>query len=229
MCGRAYHTYTDEELTLRYFNKKRSNLVPFKPNYNLAPTQTTPVVRLIDGKMTIDELRFGLIPGWSKDAKISSKLINARAETLSEKPSFRSAFKKRRCIVPLSGFFEWQRSENFKQPYAIYLKNDPIMSLAGIWEEWMSPDKELIFSFSIVTTQANEFMSNIHNRMPVILEPKSEEAWLNPENDDLNHLKSLLVPCASKLLEMHPVSTLVNSPRNNIPNILDLVSSKQAL
>src|SRR5687768_455228 len=141
MCGRAYHTYTEEELELRYLIKKRSRkpITPLKPNYNLSPTQISPIILSKDVDIDIEFLRWGLVPAWAKDVKSADKysLINAKGEEITEKRSFKNAFHSRRCIVPVSGFFEWKRSEHGpKRPFAIHLKKEPIMSLAGIWEHW---------------------------------------------------------------------------------------------
>jgi putative SOS response-associated peptidase YedK len=230
MCGRAYDTFTEEELTWRYWSKKplRNRLPEFKPNYNLSPTQVTPIVLMRDGELTCELLRWGLVPFWAKDVKSASKysLINAKAEEIDQKRSYQQAFGKRRCIVPLSGFFEWKREgEGPKRPFAIRIKDEPIMSVAGVWEHWKSQETgEVVNSFSIITTAANTFMQNIHDRMPVILDRKDEPEWLDPENDDTDKLKALLKPCPSDWLDAYEVSTLVNSPRNNSKEVLDTVS-----
>ncbi len=227
MCGRAYSTVTEEELATRYLNKKPVKFPVLKPNYNISPTQEVLVLREdARGKRTFRHLRWGLIPFWAKDIKIGYKMINARAETITEKPSFRSAFQKRRCIIPLSGFIEWQRDGNHKRPFCIALKNEPIMSVAGIWESWQPKDDgkaEPIESFSIITTEANSFMTKIHDRMPVILDPSDEAAWLG-EGSKSEEVLKLLKPCPAKWLKAYEVSPLINSPRNNNPSVLDEVS-----
>lgn len=225
MCGRAYETYTEEELELRYItNRRKRKPLDLKPNFNLAPTQDAPVVLMRESEVQLELFRWGLVPFWAKDPKDAAKysLINAKAEEISEKRSYKTAFERRRCIVPVSGFFEWKRvGEGPKQPHAIHLKNEPIMSLAGVWELWKSKDNgEEIHSFSIITCAPNSFMERIHNRMPVILDRKDEQRWLDPENRNLEELKSLLAPCPSVWLEAHEISTLVNSPKNNTPEIL---------
>lgn len=226
MCGRAYQTYTEDELYARYINERaKRNPLGLKPNYNLAPTQLSPVVLVKDGDRSISLFRWGLIPFWAKDLKSASKysLINARGEEIAEKRSYKDAFQKRRCIVPLSGFFEWQRvSPKDKTPFAIHLKNAPIMSVAGVWEQWKSDTTgEIVDSFSIVTTDANSFMSRIHDRMPVILPPEKEAEWLDPENRDVPKLLELLRPSADDALDAYRISTAVNSPRNNAPAVLE--------
>jgi putative SOS response-associated peptidase YedK len=142
-------------------------------------------------------------------------MINARAETITEKPSYRVAFQRRRCIVPLSGFYEWQRQGDEKRPFAIFSKNEPLLSLAGIWETWGD-----IHSFSLITTEANAFMSKIHDRMPVLLSEKDEEEWLDPKQTSSERLLRLLKPCPERWLDCHEVSTAVNSPKNNREELL---------
>jgi putative SOS response-associated peptidase YedK len=219
MCGRAYSTYTDEELSIRYLNRK-TRVPALKPNYNIAPTQSVPIVFVEEGERRIEPMRWGLIPHWAKDLKIGYSTINAKSETVSEKPAFRAAFKKRRCVVPLSGFFEWRRDGELKRPFAIRLKDHAIMSVAGIWESW---GPEELHSFSILTTEANSAMRPIHDRMPVILEERYLDEWLDPANDDTARLKALLRPCPSEWLEPYEISKLVNSPRNNVPEVLEPV------
>jgi putative SOS response-associated peptidase YedK len=223
MCGRAYSTFTDEELALRYLGKKGVKFPRLRPNYNMSPSHEVPVVKVVDGERSIELHRWGLVPFWAKDIKIGYKMINARSETVTEKPAFRNAFQKRRCIVPLSGFIEWKRQGESKRPFRISLKDAPIMSVAGIWETWKDEDVDAtkeIHSFSVLTTSANSFMEKIHDRMPVILDPKNEEAWLDPENQKIEALTKLLKPCPSAWLEACEVSTLINSPRNNSEEVL---------
>lgn len=228
MCGRAYSTYTEEELALRYgWEKAKRSPLGLKPNYNLSPTQLAPVVLMRDGGISIEMFRFGLVPFWAKDLKSISKysLINAKSEEIETKRSYQQAFLKRRCIIPLSGFFEWKRSEEAgKRPFAIHLKESPIMSVAGVWENWHGDDSDQeILSFSIITTDANAFMKKIHDRMPVILAKEDEEKWLDPENCDPASLRKLMKSCSANELTAHEVSTLVNSPRNNRREILNPV------
>lgn len=220
MCGRAYSTYTDEELQDRYQNKKPLTIPSFKPNFNLSPSQNALVLFMSGDKRQLELFRWGLIPSWAKDTKIGYKMINARGETVTEKPSFRNAFKSRRAIVPLSGFIEWKRDGAVKRPFAIHIKDEPIMSVAGIWERWQPKDAEVVHSFSILTTGPNSLMKDIHDRMPVILAKCDEEEWLDPENEDVKGLLKLLKPCPSKWLEAYEISTLINSPKNNREEVL---------
>jgi len=226
MCGRAYETYTEDELYVRYLNEKaKRNPLGLKPNFNFSPTQLSPVVLNRDGETSISLFRWGLVPFWAKDVKSAAKysLINARGEEILEKRSYKTPFEKRRCIVPLSGFIEWKRHDaKNKTPYAIHLKEDPIMSVAGVWEHWESQDSgEVVDSFSIITTAANSFMEKIHDRMPVILKREQEAEWLDPKNNNTASLTKLLRPCPDKWLDAYEISKLVNSPKNNRKELLE--------
>ncbi|HXN06323.1 MAG TPA: SOS response-associated peptidase, partial [Nitrospiria bacterium] len=185
MCGRIYKTFTSEELLYRYLNNQPVALPEMKPNYNMVPTQETLVLRAADAERRFDSMRWGLVPIWANDVKSANRysVINAKAEEITEKRSFKGAFERRRCIVPVTGFFEWQKADDGrKKPYCVHLKDEPIMSLAGIWEHWQSKDGlQELFSYAIITTGANEIMREIHMRMPVILERSGEAEWLNPE------------------------------------------------
>ncbi len=225
MCGRAYETYTDEELEMAYFNKKskRKFFEDRKPNYNLCPTQASPIVLVKDGARTIELMRFGLVPAWAKTLKDAAKysLINAKGEEITEKRTYKGPFEKRRCVVPLSGFYEWKRIGEKKTPFAIHLKDESIMSVAGVYENWIDKETgEHIDSFSIITCGPNKFMQNIHNRMPVILQQEALEEWLDPENKNLAKLQKMLKACDDNLLEAFEVSKLVNSPKNNSSQLL---------
>jgi putative SOS response-associated peptidase YedK len=219
MCGRAYKTYTDEELFLRYLNKRRVKLPSFKPNYNIAPTQDVLVLRNVDGDKQFDLFHWGLIPVWEKEFKTKLSTINAKSETVFESKLYKGPVTKHRCIVPLSGFIEWKREGESKRPFAIHLKDEPIMSVAGIWSTWGSEETQR-HSFSILTTSANEFMEKIHDRMPVILSPKDEDAYLDPTQKP-ESIAKLLKPCPKSWLTAHEISTLINSPRNNRPEVLE--------
>jgi len=230
MCGRDYTTYTDEELEMRYYNKREWRWpieIPkdfkIQAKYNICPTQKIQVLLVQEGKMTFQEMRWGLVPSWAKTVKDADKysMINAKAEEITEKQSYKIAFQKRRCIVPVSGFYEWQRMGDKKKPFAIQLVDKTIMSLAGIWEHWTSQETgEVVDSYAIITTASNTFMEKIHTRMPVILDQKDEEAWLDPENFEPKNLMPFLKPCPSEWLEAFEVSTLVNSPKNDGPEVL---------
>jgi len=161
-------------------------------------------------------LKWGLVPPWAKDVTIGNKMINARAETISEKPSFRNAFKKKRCIVIADSFYEWKRHEDkTKTPMRIKLKTDELFAMAGIWEGWKSPDGKTLYTCSVITTGPNELMKDIHDRMPVILKRDNEKTWLDPAIADTTRLEPLLVPFDENEMETYEVSSLVNSPKNN--------------
>ena len=172
ICGRAYETYSEEELGFQYLNRRPLHLEGFQATYNLAPTQHSPIVLVRDGSPTIELFRWGLIPAWARSLEAAAQysLINARSETITQKRSYAQAFERRRCVVPLSGFYEWKRDGSWKRPFAVYRTDSSIMSVAGVWECWQ-PDAQAapVHSFSIVTTAANAVMAEIHDRMPVVL------------------------------------------------------------
>jgi len=208
MCGRFSLTANEAELNLRF--ELEGGAAPYVPRYNGAPTQMLAVITS-ENPHKLNYLRWGLIPPWAKDISIGNKMINARAETITEKPSFRTPLFSKRCLVPADGFYEWQQDAN-KQPFRIFVKNNPIFSLAGLWERWKSPEGTVIESFNIITTEANSFMKPIHNRMPVILRREDEKTWL--ASKDSVEILSMLKPYAPEDMDAFPVSKLVNSPRN---------------
>ena len=223
MCGRAYQTYTEEELAFKYLNGQPPGLDWFRQNFNMAPTQNSPVVVAKNDEPVIERSRWGLVPFWAKSVQAAAKysLFNARSEQITEKLSYAKACQRRRCVVPLSGYYEWKRTGESKRPFAIHLRDHQIMSVAGVWECWQPEgDAEPVHSFSIVTTQANTFMAEIHNRMPVILNKQDVEHWLNPEVQEPEQVLPLLRPCPPEWLTAYEVSTTVNSPRNNSPDLL---------
>ena len=227
MCGRAYALFTEADLATRYLQGRPTTLGELTPTANLAPTQRTPVVREVDGVRELTRLRWGLVPSWAKELKIGASMINARAETVAEKPSFRAAFRQRRCIVPLSGFIEWQRDGTRKRPFAIARADRAILSVAGLWERWVDPAGGEVETFAVITTEANRFMAPIHDRMPVILEPGDEETWLRVDTEPAA-LHALLAPCAEDRLTAHEISPLINSPRNDAPELLAPVGDARA-
>jgi|GEM_PF-531451 len=199
MCGRAYETYTDEELYFRY-RSKRSTLPARLPVFNLCPTMNSPVLRLVSGERQFDEMRWQLVP--STEPAFTTKLstINARSEGVFTSRLYRDLVIRQRAIIPLSGFFEWKKDGDRKRPFKIHLQDEPIMSVAGIWAAWRPGTPDERWSFSIMTTAANEFMSEIHDRMPVILARSDEAAWLDPEVHEKAALEELLKPCPSEWL-----------------------------
>ncbi|AKG20395.1 SOS response-associated peptidase [Calothrix sp. 336/3] len=189
--------------------------VNFTPQYNIAPTQMllAIVYNLDNNQREFKYLRWGLIPAWAKDRTIGTRLINARGETLTEKPSFRTAFQRRRCLVVADGFYEWQAGT--KQPYYFHLSGQQPFAFAGLWEKWTSPTQEEVFSCTIVTTEANELLKPVHHRMPVIIPPEDYSLWLDPQITSLETLQSLLQPYPTSEMIAYPVSKLVNSPKHN--------------
>ena len=187
------------------------------PRFNIAPTQPVAAVRLDrQGQRELTYFQWGLIPSWAKDPSMGSRLINARAETAAEKPSFRAAFKRRRCLLPASGFYEWQKLNGGKQPTYIRPVGDALFGLAGLWEMWQDAEGSVLESCTILTTSPNELMEPIHNRMPVIIEPADYSMWLDP-GDDPAHALHLLRPYPAQEMEAYAVSTAVNNPRNESP------------
>jgi putative SOS response-associated peptidase YedK len=182
--------------------------------YNIAPSQDVPVI-IRQSPNHIMLMRWGLIPHWAKDESIGSKMINARAETITEKPSFRGLLPSKRCIVPASGFYEWQDTGKGKQPYYIHADAGEYLPFAGLYDIWKNPEGIEIYSFTIITTEPTVNLQSIHNRMPVILEPAAEEVWLNPDVTDPQELSPLLHPYAVKVLDFYPVSKAVNRPDND--------------
>lgn len=191
--------------------------------YNAAPTQLLPVARIHGERGPgLARLRWGLIPSWAKDAAIGAKLINARGETVAEKPAFRAAFKRRRCLVPMKGYYEWLKSASGKIPHFVHLAHAGIFGVAGLYEYWPGKDGP-IESYTIITTPANAMMTRIHDRMPVILADQDHAAWLDPKNERTEALLSLLRPYPPEEMRAYPVSTRVNSPKNDDPELLNPV------
>lgn len=219
MCGR-YSFAPDLKIVNEHYDIS-VNDGDLTPNYNCAPSQLLPVITN-DKSIGFNFFRWGLIPFWAKDISIGNKLINTRSETILEKPSFRNAFRQRRCLVPADAFYEWKQEVKEKIPYRIFLKNQNIFSMAGIWEKCKLPNGETIFSFAIITTQPNTLMTKIHNRMPVILDKKGEDLWIN--NTDEKELTNLLKPFPAEQMTAYRISNLVNSPRNNSPKIIEPIA-----
>jgi putative SOS response-associated peptidase YedK len=192
---------------------------PFAPRFNIAPSQPVPVVRLARGRELV-WLRWGLIPAWAKDPAIGNRLINARAETVAEKPAFRAALRRRRCLVAADGFYEWQRTGKRKQPYFIRLRDDRPFAFAGLWESWEAPDSSQIESCTLLTTEPNELMRPIHDRMPVILPADGYRVWLDPAMEKPERLLPLFRPYPAEEMTAEPVSTFVNSPAHEGPECI---------
>lgn len=216
MCGRFSLTSSWKELKERFDVDFPEEI--YRPRYNAAPTQDMLVVPQ-ESPHNAYFYRWGLIPSWSKDEKIGIRLINARAETIAEKPMFRSQFRNKRCLVLADGFYEWDKKGVKRTPYRITLKNEEPFAFAGIYDSWRDESGKEIKSFSIITTASNERISKVHDRMPVILDKRGERDWLNPEKDPAE-LEKLLRPFPKSKIRMHEISRLVNSPKNDIPDVM---------
>jgi len=214
MCGRySLITPTEALRQLMQF----VDLLNLEPRYNLAPTQMAPVVRLdADGRTRrLSLLRWGLIPSWAKDAKIGAQCINARSDGVAEKPAFRSAVRRRRCLVPADGWYEWKPQGKSKQAYRIVLRSGGPLAFAGIWESWNSPEGTTVESYAVVTTDASPDITDIHHRQPVVLEPEQYALWLEPGEQRLKEQLALLQPSRPGLLSGFPISSRVNSVKND--------------
>ena len=220
MCGRFTFAQSDETIAELFH---LAEVPPLSPRYNIAPTQSVPVVMETaeDKTRQFKLLHWGLIPSWAKDSKMGAKLINARAETVDEKPAFRAAFKKRRCLVLADGFYEWQQQNGKKQPFYFRLQDGQPFAFAGLWEHWEGAEGEAIESCTILTTEANDLLQPIHDRMPVILDAKDYEKWLDPTVQKPDALKSLLKPYRSEAMTLYPVSAKVNNAKYESPNCIE--------
>lgn len=226
MCGRYFLNTLPEQLAA-YFDIKGHKYPIYQASYNIAPTQLAPVVRLdANGDFQIDLLRWGLIPGWAKDARIASQTINARAESVAEKPSFRQAYRKRRCLVPQSGYFEWIGEGKEKQPFAVVPKHGPLFVAAGLWEQWRAPDaapeQAPIETFTILTCAASDEIAPLHDRMPVLLGLSDWRFWLEAPAEALD---PLLCPAPDDTAVYYPVAKAIGSPRNNRPELIEPVAA----
>jgi putative SOS response-associated peptidase YedK len=217
MCGRFTRTAEIPEIAVQFGVKEVAS--DLGPSYNIAPTQDIAVI-ISEGERQLVQVRWGLIPSWADDPKIGNKLINARAETLVEKPSFKNAFRKRRCLIVADGFYEWQKSGATKKPIYIRLKSGRPFGFAGLYETWISPDGEEVTTCTIITTEPNELMKPIHNRMPVIIPKDKEDIWLHTDSYE-EELVELLKPYPANLMEAYEVSRMVNSPGNNSPECIE--------
>lgn len=211
MCGR-FKLEANEEAVAGYFKVPCPH--PLTPRFNIAPTQDVPIVRQIPESTAIEIqfLRWGLVPSWAKDLSIGARMINARAETVAEKPAFRQVLQRRRCLVPTDGFYEWRKDGPRKQPYLIRLSEGGLFVFAGLWETWRSPEDNIVETFTILTTAANALVAQVHDRMPVILDRDGQSGWLTPGVVKVDELLPLLVPFPADEMVAYPVSTLVNNP-----------------
>jgi putative SOS response-associated peptidase YedK len=222
MCGR-FVQHSDPEIYARQF--ELDTLCEATPRYNVAPTQSVLAIRETDpGTRELVPLRWGLVPFWSKGPDSRYSMINARAETVGAKPAYRDAFKHRRCLIPAEGFYEWKAFNGGKTPFLIRRADARPFAMAGLWERWRQEDGELLESCTIIVTDANSLVRDIHDRMPVILNDRDIGAWLDPENEDAEELLAMLKPADPAALAMHEVSRQVNSPRNDGPELLAAVN-----
>jgi putative SOS response-associated peptidase YedK len=223
MCGRF--TLTNPERLPKRFNLQQPEL-PLTPRFNVAPTQTLPVV-LREGSEDnrLEWFKWGLIPFWSKEPKSGYSTINARAEGIADKPAYRKPIRSQRCLVPADGFYEWQKTGTGKQPFFIHLKNSDLFGFAGLYDIYRDKDGQELKTFTIITTTANDLVEPIHNRMPVILSPKDEAEWLDPTITDPFQVTRLLQPYPAELMELYPVSKKVNTVGNDIPELLETLNS----
>jgi putative SOS response-associated peptidase YedK len=218
MCGRFTLTVDPADLQ-DAFGLSEPAPAGLTPRYNIAPTQPVAVVPNLAPRK-LEMFKWGLIPSWAKDPKIGNALINARSETVAEKPAFRAAFKRRRCLIPADGFYEWKRAGKTKTPLYIQLKGGEPFALAGLWEIWTAPDGSAVNTCTIITTEPNALMKDIHDRMPVILPPSEYDAWLTPGELPAEKAVALLKPFAASKMKARAVSSLVNNPRFDSAEIL---------
>lgn len=222
MCGR-YSLVCIDDLGNRFriFNP----MLGARSKFNIAPGTRQPVI--VQGALSreLKQMQWGLVPHWTKNLKTAHPIINARAETLLEKPSFASLLKKKRCLVPASGFFEWKHEGARKIPFYMYLNDQPLFAFAGLYDEWHDPAGTMLATYTIITTEPNALMATVHNRMPAIISPDYEEEWLTGEQPDAGQLKEMLVPYPAEKMAMHTVSPLVNTPSANDERVIRPVSS----
>ena len=222
MCGRYTVTSSPEAIRALFRYQEQPN---FPPRYNVAPTQPIAIVRLMDGKRQFALVRWGLLPSWVKDPKSFTLLINARGESVAEKPAFRAAMKRRRCLIPADGFYEWQAVGGRKQPFFVHAKSGAPLAFAGLWETWTGPNGEELDTATIVTTRANRTLAAIHDRMPVILAPEAFDLWLDSANVDATTAAALIAPAPENLLEAYEVATAVNRTANDNPKLLERMAA----
>lgn len=213
MCGRFSLSAEPAELIKRF--GIQTFTFDFLPSYNIAPGQNIPAILSDQGERRMGQLHWGLIPSWAKDESIGYKMINAKAETIQEKPSFRTLFVRKRCLIPVDGFYEWKKTPDGKQPMRIVMKNREPFGLAGLFDTWFKPNGQKVHSCTIITTEPNKIMEDIHERMPVIIGKEHEELWLNRDFSDTLVLQSLLQPYDEQQMEAYPVSSIVGNVRNN--------------
>jgi putative SOS response-associated peptidase YedK len=223
MCGR-YTLSTPTELLSDLY--KLESAIAVSPRFNIAPTQEAPVMRMdsTDQARKLDLLKWGLVPFWAKEPSIGNRMINARAETVAEKPAYRVSFRRKRCLIPADGFYEWQATGGPKQPFFFHRRDGHPLAMAGLWDRWDKGDHPPLETFTILTTSANEVVAPVHKRMPVILEEPVFDRWLDPEREHIESLSELLVPAPPEILVTFPVSTYVNNPANEGPQCVEPIA-----
>jgi len=217
VCGRFTLTSSPERLAQRF---GLDAVQPLAPRFNIAPTQEVATIRVRAeaGGRVLEMRRWGLVPAWARDPRVGNRMINARSETVAERPAFRTAFRLRRCLVPADGFYEWAGGPGPRQPYHIGLADGSPFAIAGLWECWSGPGDAVIASCTLLTTRANERVSAVHHRMPVVLEPEDYARWLDPTVREPDRLSDLLRPLPPERVVLHPVSRHVNDPRHDDPS-----------
>jgi putative SOS response-associated peptidase YedK len=220
MCGRFAQRSDPKRLAKEF---KVEEVPQAEARYNVAPTQEILAVRQLADGREMAFFKWGLVPSWAKDVSMGARLINARSETVQEKSSFREAFKQRRCIIPADGFYEWQRTEGKKQPFFFRMRDERPFGFAGLWERWEGEGGQAINSCTILTTEANEVLQPVHDRMPVILHPDEYEMWLDPDVRILDSIKEMLRPYPAEEMTGYPVSTSINSPGHQGAELIERV------
>jgi putative SOS response-associated peptidase YedK len=225
MCGRYAITSAPEAIRALFAYHDQPN---FPPRYNVAPTQPVPVVRLVDGKREFVLMRWGLLPAWVKDPRSVSLLIMARGDTVNAKPAFRAAMRRRRCLLPADGFYEWKQDGEKRRPHYIKLKSGGPMALAGLWETWTGPNGEEMDTVAVVTTRANRTLSPIHDRMPVVVPPDAFDLWLDCRRVDEQTASALIMPARDDLLETYEVSLAANRTANDSAELIEPIREQES-
>lgn len=229
MCGRYTLTRRQQEIVERFGVEQIVLELDLEPRYNIAPSQEVPAITSEGGARSLTRLKWGLVPFWVKDRNKSKPLINARAETVAEKPSFKRSLARRRCLLPADGFYEWLSGKSGKTPMYIFKQDREMFGFAGLWDEWRSPEGEVIRTCTILTTDANEVVKEIHDRMPVILTRDAEDIWLDDSITDAARLSGLLRPLPREITRAYEVSSAVNSPARDLPQLVEPVSQSRQL
>ena len=222
MCGRFVRAVSLEDIADEFGTDKPD--IDLSPSYNIAPSQNIAII-ISGAKKRLNIAKWGLVPSWAKDPSIGNKMINARSESVAEKPSFKFSFSHHRVLIPATGFYEWKREGKIRTPYFIRIKSRPCFVFAGLVSYWKSPKGEQICTSAIITTNANDLIHPIHNRMPVIIKKADEDMWLEGEQQDKKNLLTLLKPYPSDEMDFYTVSTMVNSPSNNSPECINHVQA----